>query len=129
MFAGRGAYNPYAEGERGRIKALLGQYDSHVLESDAERWGIEIPHNEDKPDWYSEKIKNPDPDNLPGGTINLVGDYLNDRGRTMVGKQVRDAKFAYWKGWADLLVPILALAVAFLALFKDVIVAYIQTHR
>jgi hypothetical protein len=36
---------------------------------------------------------------------------------------------ANMKWWADVLIPLMALAVVFLALFKDVIVAYIQAPR
>jgi len=36
----------------------------------------------------------------------------------MVERRIKDARFAYWKRWADILVPILALVVAIIALLK-----------
>jgi hypothetical protein len=44
----------------------------------------------------------------------------------MIAKQVRAARFSYWKGWVDLLIPILALLIAALALFKDLIVEVLK---
>jgi|GEM_PF-4233006 hypothetical protein len=117
-------YFPYHLDKIERLRALLGEHDSRLLEAEAEKWGIEIPTNEDKSDWY--KTKDPYPDSITGDTTYTVVEYLNDKGRTMIGKQVRDAKFAYWKGWADVLIPILALIVAGLALFKDIIVEAIK---
>jgi hypothetical protein len=67
----------------------------------------------------------PDPTD-PDTRHYLTLDRLNDRGRAAVIGQIRDARLAYWKGWTDLLIPILALLIAVLALFKDIIVEILK---
>lgn len=45
---------------------------------------------------------------------------------TYLTPKIKAARFAYVKGWADLLIAILALLVAALALFKDIMVEAIK---
>jgi hypothetical protein len=103
------------------LKRLLDIYDSQALSKRAEKYGIEIPA---RPDWYSSAIKLPDPNRADEETV--IDRWLNETGRTMISKQIRDERFAYWKKWADMLVPILALVVAALALFKDIIIEVLK---
>jgi hypothetical protein len=91
--------------------ALLKEYDSHLLIQEAVRWGIDVPH---RPEWHTE-LKDTDPHTMPKRRTMI---WLNDTGRSVVSKQIRDARFAYWKGWAEILVPVLALLVAIIALLK-----------
>ena len=109
---------PFERQELDRLQGLLGQLDSQLLEREAVTWGIDIPDSSNKPDWYTAKTKNPYPDDLPGEMVMLVNDWLNEKGRTIVTKQIRDARFEYWRGWAQILIPILSLIVAILALLK-----------
>jgi hypothetical protein len=121
-------YFPYQLNKIERIRVLLAEHDSRVLEMEAEKWGIEIASNDAKPEWYSEKTKNPYPDRIGGDTINVVREYLNEKGRTMVAKQIRDARRANVKWWIEVLIPVMALIVAIGAVFKDIIVEAIKRH-
>jgi hypothetical protein len=122
---GKGTINPWGRDQRAMLMKLIDQHDSRMLEKEAEKFGIEIPV---RPDWFSTELIAYDPDNLDdvAQPEPIVGRWLNETGRTMISKQVRDARFAYWKGWAELLVPILALIVAALALFKEIIVEVLK---
>jgi len=73
----------------------------------------------------STEIKLPDPDNVDADE-GVIDRWLNETDRTMVSKLIRAERFAYWKSWADMLVPILALIVAILALFKNIIVEVLK---
>ncbi|PYS70364.1 MAG: hypothetical protein DMF69_13770 [Acidobacteria bacterium] len=112
---------PYARKLRDNLIRSLEQYDSHQLEIQAERYGIEIPV---KPEWFSTEIKAADPDTV--GAKDVIDRWLNETGRAMISKQVSDARFARWKRWVELLIPIFALIVAILALFKDIIVELVR---
>jgi hypothetical protein len=90
---------------------MLAQYDSRVIKKEAVKWGIDIPS---RLDWRDSEVNESDE---RGFTVETS--WLNDIGRTMIGKQIRDARFAYWKGWAEILIPILSLIVAILALSKS----------
>jgi hypothetical protein len=107
------AFYPWGREKKRKLVNLIEQYDSRVLEKQAERFGIEIPV---RPDWFSTEIKPANADTLD--SRDTIDRWLNETGRTMITKQVRDARFAYWKGWAEILVPILALIVAIIALLK-----------
>lgn len=109
----RGVY-PWGRKQRDKIKRLIEQHDSRQIVRQAERFGIEIPV---KPEWFTTEIKHIDPDNLESEEV--MDRWLNETGRTMIERQVKEARFAYWKRWADILVPILALIVAIIALLKD----------
>jgi hypothetical protein len=100
------------------------QYESMVLEKDAEKWGIEIPA---KPEWWdTEFISDEDRDSMNVPLERVRRPWLDEKGRTMLSKRIRDARFAFWKGWVELLVPPLALIIAALALFKDIIVEAVR---
>lgn len=43
---------------------------------------------------------------------------LNRHQRQQLKKRIIDGRFVYWKGWADVVVPILSLVVAILALLR-----------
>jgi hypothetical protein len=111
-------FGDIAESRR-EITELLNAAETRYLVCIAEKWGIEVPY---KREWYSFEIKNPDPGIVPGETVTIYKNSLNSLGLSVINKQIRDARFAYWKGWIDLLIPILALIVAALALFKEIIV-------
>lgn len=83
--------------ERQRQLDLLDKYESRYLLRKAENWGIELPFKEE---WYAGK------------------GLLNNLGRAVITKQIRDARFAYWKGWVELLIPVLSLLLAIIALLK-----------
>lgn len=104
-------------------KALLDQLENletRYLIRKAESWGIEVPY---KADWYQRDI-----DDSGGVELVTFSDRLNTLGKAVITRQIREARRASMKWWADILVPLIALAVAFLALFKDIIVAYIQAN-
>jgi len=99
-------------------QALTQQYESKVLIQEAESWGIEIPAKED---WREiiyisgfgiDGVKVDDLDKARPVTV------LSAKGRTMITKQIREARLAYWKSWAEILIPILSLLVAIIALLK-----------
>jgi len=96
---------------------LLAQYDSRKITRLAEKWGIDIPN---RPEWYSTEIKEVDPEEFDGRDT-VIDRWLNEEGRTIISRQVSEARFARWKQWVDLLVPILALLVALVAVFKDIV--------
>ncbi len=96
---------------------LVRKYESEAIIHGAETWGIEI---QSKPDWY-------ETDQVTGfGIQDALKNidqkrritFLSEKGFTMITKQIREARFAYWKGWAGILIPILSLIVAILALLK-----------
>jgi hypothetical protein len=101
---------------RRKQTSLLDEYESRYLIRKAQRWGIEVPY---KREWYSTEITNPDPDNMVGEKVTILQDWLNPIGKAVVTKQIRDERFAFWKGWAEILIPILSLTVAIVALLKD----------
>lgn len=101
--------------QRAELAGQLDRLESDYIIKKAQSWGIEVPR---KQEWYVGHFKNPDPDNIPGETIAIEQEWLNDIGKAVITKQIRDARFAYWKGWVDLLIPILALVVALIALLK-----------
>ncbi len=103
------------EDERHKHLALLDEYESRYLIRKAQTWGIEVPY---KREWYSVEVKNPDPDNMLGEKVTVFQDWLNDIGKAVVTKQIRDERFAYWRGWAGILIPILSLMIAIIALLK-----------
>ena len=117
------AVYPSGRLRRAETQKLLEKYDSRVLEAKAERYGIEIPV---KPEWFATEIIMLDFATVPEGAESITDRWLNETGRTMVSKLISEARFAYWKRWADMLVPILALVVAALALFKDIIVEVLK---
>jgi hypothetical protein len=43
---------------------------------------------------------------------------LNEIGKAVITKQIRTERLAYWKGWAEILIPVLSLIVAIIALLK-----------
>ncbi len=126
MFSGGGApaVYPYGRKQRDSLRKAIEQDESRELEIKAERYGVEIPV---RPEWFTTEIIMIDFATVPEGADSITEKWLNETGRTMVAKQISEARFAYWKGWADVLIPILALIVAALALFKDIIVEVLKT--
>lgn len=112
----------------GQINAM----ESELLLSEAETWGIEMPT---KPECYVPAIKTPDSFKMYLRTKgdSEVGDevptHLSRQGRTMITKQIRDARRANAKWWVEVLTPVLALAVAFLSLFKDIIIEVLKNAQ
>jgi len=125
---GKPTVYPSGRQRRDTLKQLIARIDSRELERMAERYGIEIPF---RPEWFTTEIFMPqciiehehDHDHDFDPTVER---WLNETGRTMILRQIRETRFSYWKGWADLLIPILALLVAALALFKDIIVEVLR---
>jgi len=106
--------------EREACYKLVDQWESRYLLKRAENYGIEVPQ---RSEWRNvELIEDTD------AKVTRVQAWLNEEGKAMISKQIRDARFAEWKRRADLLVPILALLVAALALFKDMIVELLKTR-
>ena len=92
--------------------AVFRQWISDDLVKEAVQWGVEVP---DRTDWWTEYIS------VSPSTINPQSKeyrWLNDVGLSMISKHVRDARFEYWRGWAQILIPILSLIVAIIALLK-----------
>jgi hypothetical protein len=90
-------------------RQLLLEYESSDLVQEALRWGIDVD-----PEWHVELI---DTDSHTMPQLKQPA-WLNETGRMKLRKQIRDARFAYWKGWAEIIIPILALLVAIIALVK-----------
>jgi len=93
------------EDEFNAHREILFEYEASDLVQEAVKWEIDAD-----PEWRVELI---DIDYHRMPKMQSMA-WLNETGRTKLRKQIRDARFAYWKGWADILVPPLALAVALL---------------
>ena len=93
-----------AEDEREAQLALLDEYESQYLIRKAQRWGIEVPY---KKEWYIVKERNDEPVY-----------WLNEVGKAVIIRQIRNEQFAHWRRWAEILIPILSLIVAIIALMK-----------
>ena len=106
------------EEQRKEIAEKLDLYETRHLIGTAESWGIEVPY---KADWYQRDV-----DDSGGVELVTFSDRLNTLGKAVITRQIREARRASVKWWADILIPILALLVAFLALFKDIIVEVLQ---
>jgi hypothetical protein len=106
--------------ERARLLEVLDSYETRYLIRKAESWGIEVPY---KPEWYVMTIQDP---NDPSTGEDVFLDRLNSLGKAVITKQIRDARFARMKDVVGVLVPVLALIVAILALFKDIIVQVLK---
>ena len=99
-------------------QVLEQEYDSSGLLQEAVKWGIPATN----PEWRIEFIET-DRYRIPHSPYELLQrkknmTWLNETGRSILKKQIRDARFAYWKGWAEIIIPILALLVAIIALVK-----------
>ena len=96
-------------------RVLEKEYDSSDLLQEAIKWGS----RGSKPEWRIEFIET-DKYKIPHSPYELLQrtnmTWLNETGRSVLKKQIRDARFAYWKGWAEIVIPILALLVAIIAL-------------
>lgn len=95
--------------------AILAELETNYLVRKAESWGIEVPR---KRDWFVVESKTDTMDTILLEAAIEVRDTLNNLGKAVITKQIREARFAYWKAWADILIPILALVVAIIALLK-----------
>jgi len=91
--------------------ALLEEYESRYLIRKAQSWGIEVSYRQE---WYTLKDRNDDPGTSGDRAVLL----LNEAGKAAITKQIRNEQFAYWKHWAEILIPILSLIVAIIALSK-----------
>ena len=97
-------------------RRTLDIFESNLLRQKARRMGVEIPK---KPGWWDNDIEEFMALNVPAGDMdNLANWWLTEDGRSIVAKQVSDAQLAYWKRWAELLIPILSLIIAIIALLK-----------
>jgi hypothetical protein len=100
---------------REEISDHLDIYESRYLIRKAESFGIEVPYKEE---WHCFQIKDAEPGKVTGEVITRIKEPLNNLGVAVITKQIRDVRFAYWKGWAEILIPILSLVLAILALLK-----------
>jgi hypothetical protein len=98
--------------------ALERQYLSKLLIEEAESWGIEVPERNDWREIIVISGIGVDSTNTVDPTIEWPVTILSVKGRTMITKQIREARLAYWKSWAEILIPILSLVVAIIALLK-----------
>jgi hypothetical protein len=94
--------------ERQHAIIVVWQWVSDDLVKEAIKWGVEVP---DRADWWKEHIWE-SPSKINPHSIEYR--WLNDVGLSMISKQVKDAKLEYWKGWSQILVPILSLLVSIL---------------
>ena len=84
--------------------SLLNWLETKKVKDAAARLGVDIPEG---------YIGGHSEDNRHTGRT-----YLNDEGLTYYRRQINRARFAYWKQWIEMLVPVLALVVAIIALLK-----------
>jgi len=71
----------------------------------AARFGLRLPPFDDNESWYE---------------IPYTGSMaLTDWAIAKINREVSDLRFAYWKRWIELLVPILSLIIAIIALAKS----------
>lgn len=78
----------------------------------ARRFGITLPPFDDSDCWEQGKFWE------KRGEAFVAGMLLTEDGIAEVERRVREARFVYWKGWAEVLIPILSLLVAIIALLK-----------
>ncbi|HKB66318.1 MAG TPA: hypothetical protein VKC61_10715 [Pyrinomonadaceae bacterium] len=99
-------HTPEVAQERATTSELLRQWDTKILIHKAALWGIEGPRDED---WYVQETNAP---------IRILTPYLNDSAVAILAHRIKVARFAYWKGWAEILITVLSLLVAILALLR-----------
>lgn len=127
----RGEVVPPAQAEkiqrrREEISDFLDIYKTRHLIHKAESWGIEVPYKEE---WHRFQTKYPEPGKVTGGVYWTIKESLNSLGIAVITKQIREARRASVKWWIDVLIPVMALAVAIGAVFRDAIIAFINAHR
>ena len=77
--------------------------DRKVL-ANAAKFGIHVPSPEESPSSWKKKNRW------------MTSTYLTNQGRAQVTRSIAKARFAYWKQWSNLLVPILSFLVGLMGL-------------
>lgn len=95
--------SPEIDKERATAAIRLRHHEIKTIIFEAATWGIEPPKDRD---WYL----------VEDCETEIVTPDLNDSAIAMLQHRIRDARLAYWKGWAEMLIPILSLLVAIIAL-------------
>lgn len=108
-----------------RLEWLYDEVESFYLLKVAESWGIKPPPS--KSECYIQY------DKATLDRLHELGiedterpEILNTLGRAMIKNEIRDAKRASVKWWIEVLIPVLALAVALVSLFKDIVVEVLK---
>jgi hypothetical protein len=91
---------------------LLEHYECRYLIRKAESLGIEVPY---KPEWYVMRVEDP---KRPRETVEVKQQNLNNLGKAVINRQIREARRASVKWWIDVLIPVLALLVALAAIIE-----------
>jgi hypothetical protein len=93
----------------------LAVFESNIVIRKAPKYGIDIPSAREKPESWVDDRDEQYEDGVPADMLPLVStQWLSFKGRAIVTSQIH----AYWKGWVELLITVLALVVAILALLK-----------
>jgi hypothetical protein len=93
-----------ADQERATAAIRLRHHEIKMLIYKAAMWGVEPPKERD---WYLAETNS---------ELKIVTPDLNDSAVAMIQHRIRNARLEYWKGWAQMLIPILSLLIAILAL-------------
>lgn len=89
--------------ERATAAIRLRHHEIKMLVYEAATWGIEPPKESD---WYLAETNSP----------KIVTPDLNDLAVARIQHRIRNARLEYWRGYAQMLIPILSLLVAIIAL-------------
>src|ERR1043165_840925 len=85
--------------ERATAAIRVRHHEIKMLIYKAAMWGIEPPKDRD---WY---VLETDSD------VKIITPDLNDSAIAMMKHRIRNARLTYWKGWAEMLIPILSLLI------------------
>lgn len=98
--------SPETAQERATVAEIIRECESKILIEKAARWGIEPPNDTDS---HAQETN---------ARLRIITPYLNRAAQAILIHKIRSARFAYWKSWSEILIPILSLLVAILAILK-----------
>jgi hypothetical protein len=98
--------SPEVAKERATVAELIRECESKLLIEKATQWGIDTPTDSDS---YAQETN---------ANLRIITPYLNQAAKAVLIHKIRSARFAYWKAWSEILIPILSLIVAILALIR-----------
>jgi hypothetical protein len=93
------------QGESAELTRELERMTTIRMRKKAARFGLSLPPFDDDESWYD---------------IPYTGSKaLTDTAIAKINREVSDLRFAYWKRWVELLIPILSLITTIIALLKS----------
>jgi hypothetical protein len=93
------------QGESAELTRELERMTTIRMRKKAARFGLSLPPFDDDESWYD----------IP----HTGSKALTDTAIAKINREVSDLRFAYWKRWVELLIPILSLITTIIALLKS----------